>query len=179
MNTVIKRIYTTTEGKRECFLQGKIFRPRGYSFDIYYRDVYPQRSTLYKTRYARPESESYNLDHLVWEFLRKSEVKEIHYYLFTKAKLMAVEVERVERHIKLGNVTEEKLNNHTQLFIPKRLFTEKRRDYTVPWITQETNINDLLKEKEEERGAFIPYEVKLKLVAMMKSKVSVAQQPLL
>ncbi len=125
MRAVIYRIYTTSEGKKR-FLQGKVFRPKDYDFDIFYRDVYPKRSTLWKTKFQKPESESLNIDHLVFEWLLKEGIKEIHYYILTKFKLLKIETEKVERHLKLGNVIKERLNNHTQLFIPIDLFEKAK-----------------------------------------------------
>jgi hypothetical protein len=178
MKAVIFRIYTTLEGKKK-FLQGKVFKPNGYDYEIFYRDIYPKRSTLWKSRYEKPESESYNIDHLVFEWLLKEGIKEIHYYIIPKRKLLRIKTEKVDRHLKLGNVKQEKLNNHTQLFIPVNLFSKSSRDYSVPWIKSEININDLLKEKEEElfSGPIIPTDVKLQMYQKIKSyKPELAQQ---
>jgi hypothetical protein len=150
MKTCIYRIYTNKDGKKERHLQGKVFRPEGYSFDVYYRDVYPKKSTLWKTRYEKPESESLNIDHLVFDFLLKHGVKEIHYYIKPKRQLFAISLIKADRHVKLQNIKVEKLNNHTQLFIPYSLFTRKNRDYKAPWITAETSINDLLRQENED-----------------------------
>lgn len=170
MKVVIYRIYTTNEGKKR-FLQGKVFRPAGYDFDIYYRDIYPKRSTLWKTRYEKPESESLNIDHLVFDWLLKQQIKEIHYYLVPRRTLLRIETEKVKRHIDLGNVKKEMLNNHTQYFIPQDLFKKSKRDYSTPWINNEVNINDLLKEKGEELAnqPLIPPEVKLQIVQKIKN----------
>lgn len=172
MNCVIYRIYSTPEGKKK-FLQGKIFKPKAYNFSIYYRDIYPKRSTLWKTRYEKSESESFNIDHLVYDYLHKEQIKEIHYYILPKKRLYRVELDKVERHIKLGNVKLEMLNNHTQYFIPTDLFYQSNRDYTTPWITSEVSINDLLKEKQEEleKDEVIPTEVRLKLATLWRETV--------
>ncbi len=164
MKTVIYRIYHSPEGVKR-FLQGKVFAPDNYSYEIYYRDIYPKRSTLWKTRYEKPESESYNIDHLVLDWLIKQGIREIHYYILPKKRLLRIEIEKIERHIKLGNITKEMLNNHTQYFIPERLFTRSNRDYSVPWISAEISINDLLKEKDNElyNSQLIPDHVRAKL----------------
>jgi hypothetical protein len=169
MRVVIYRIYHSPEGVKR-FLQGKVFRPKNYKFDIYYRDIYPKRSTLWKTRYEKPESESLNIDHLVFEWILKQEIKEIHYYIVPRRQLLRIETAKVERHIERGNVKKEMLNNHTQYFIPKDLFNRSKRDYSVPWINGEVNINDLLREKDEElaNSQLIPDEVKLKFYQAYK-----------
>ncbi len=170
MNCVIYRIYTTPEGKKK-FLQGKIFKPKRYDYSIYYRDIYPKRSTLWKTRYEKPESESFNIDHLVYDYLRKEQIKEIHYYVIPKKRLYRIEIDKIERHIKRGNVKHEMLNNHTQYFIPTDLFHHSNRDYSVPWITAEVSINDLLREKNEELAdtKLISTDVRLKLAEAWKN----------
>jgi hypothetical protein len=178
MRIVIYRIYHTPEGIKR-FLQGKVFIPEGYEHHIYYRDVYPKRSTLWKTRYEKPESESYNIDHLVLDWLIKKDIKEIHYFIVPKRQLLRITIDKVERHIKLGNIKKETLNNHTQFFIPKDLFTKSKRDYKVPWINSEISINDLLKENEKEvfSGQLIPDEVKMKILKTIKSSnVQLASQ---
>ena len=171
MRTVIYRIYTGPEGKREKHLQGKVFRPKGYDFDIYYRDIFPKRSTLWKTRYEKPESESYNIDHMVLEFLQKHGVQEIHYYIKPKFKLLTVSMKKVDRHIRTGNIKKEMLNNHTQYFIPENLFTWNKRGYAVPWITAQVSINDLLKVKNEEiEQTAVPEAVRYQVYKMWQQE---------
>jgi hypothetical protein len=171
MRTVLYRFNRDKNTKKpKKHLLGKIFRPAGYTHDIFYRDIYGSQTVIWKTKYSDTGEPSMTMDHHIFEFCQKAMVPEIHYFHFKKQELYTITIEKMERHVNRGNITIETMYGATQYFIPLRLFTKIDKNYPVPWIKEETSVHKLIAEKDQEimAGQMVPVDAKLKLLDAWK-----------
>lgn len=144
MNAALFRWYTKQDGTKVKALQGKVFNLKGK--DIFYRDLKEHHGRMFK------HAGAWNLDYRTFKFLKKYRVKHIHYYWHFNKKLYTVTTRKIDSWIKRGKIVKEKINGHTQLFLPKEIFTQQKKDYTPPWLRREidisTNVERVLAEEK-------------------------------
>lgn len=136
MKTALVRGYTNHLGKFKYYHQGKVF-PLNEK-DVYYRDVKKWKARMFR-------DDTWNMDHMTYKWL-KGKVKTVYYYWKDKKTMYKTTMRKIDNAIGNGVAHFEKLNNHTQLFIPIDLFvqdpneTNKVLALAKPHITQEWNV---------------------------------------
>lgn len=114
IEAALKRGYTNSQGKFTSYLQGKVIFYDGEF--IYYRDINRNASQLYRDN-------SWNMDHLIYRYLKENEIENIYYFEKKTNTLYKTTIRKVENSIGRDEAYKEKLNNHTQYFLPRGIFT--------------------------------------------------------
>lgn len=145
VRTVLYRYYQNN-GELVRALQGKVFRPAGYDFLVFYRDIHEHKSRLWT------ENGAWNLDWRTFLWLEFAKVREIHYAWHKNGKLYALSVSRVRKWLNEGKLKVKDVGGHRQLFLPRSMFEERKLDYPVPWIRSETDSGRFVKVRVEKEA---------------------------
>jgi len=139
-----------------------------------FRDIYGNKSRLFR-------DDSWNLDHLVFDWLEIHGVEKIYYYEKKSGNLFRITTGEIRRAIKREEAYTEKLNNHTQIFLPRYLWAtnpkEKKDvlDASRRWVKEEVDVGwmqttfDRIREKENR--FYISPEVKMRLKEIWERKI--------
>lgn len=111
---VLVRKYRNAQGKLVSFPQCKIVEAAGEF--VAFRDIWGNKSQLFRDR-------AWNLDHVVFDWLKKYGIKKLYCCERKTNKLYRISLLSLDNALKRREAYQEKLNNHTQIFIPKFLFT--------------------------------------------------------
>lgn len=135
---VLVRKYRNAQGKLVSFPQCKIVEAAGEF--VAFRDIWGNKSQLFRDR-------AWNLDHVVFDWLQKYGVKKLYYREQKAGKLYRISLQSLANALKRKEAYQEKLNNHTQIFIPKFLFainppeTDEVIRASRRWITDEIDVS--------------------------------------
>ena|SRR3990167_1003502 len=163
MRAALERGYTNADGKYKKYLQGKVFEVEGQT--VYYRDISPNRSEMYGAYQFR----SWNIDHMVYEWLREQGIEKMYYFEKKSGQLYRTTVRKVENAIGRGEAVKDKQNNHTQYFLPRHIFDQElKEEFEIKteagkYIRRVVNVADSMDRKVE-----INYAVKRELSKMYK-----------
>jgi hypothetical protein len=170
-NVVLVRKYQTANKQLVSYPQCKVLQINGEF--VAFRDIYGNKSRLFRDN-------SWNVDHIIFEWLKLYGVKKIYYYECKNKRLFRITVQIIENALKRKDTYQEKLNNHTQIFIPRFLWktnpSEKNEVLIASrrWIKDEVDVAlmgdtfDRLEKREAE--VYINYDVKKKLAEMWRAK---------
>ena len=131
MRTVLYRYYTKDNGQLVKSLQGKVF-DNGQEL-IFYRDLHEHKGRLWL------EEGAWNLDYRTYLWLKAHDIKSINYFWTKEKKLYVLTIKKIQMRLDRGALAVRKIGGHRQIFLPKYLFFEKKRQYSVPWITTQTD----------------------------------------
>lgn len=112
-NVVLIRKYTDAQKRLVSYPQCKVFQFNGEY--VAFRDIVGWKSKLFRDN-------SYNLDHVVAEWLKLHGVKKIYYYEHKTRNLFKLSLLSLSNALKRGEAYKEKLHNHTQIFVPRFLW---------------------------------------------------------
>jgi len=170
-NVILVRTYTDAQKRLVSYPQCKVF-----SFNdefIAFRDIYRHKSQLFR-------DDSWNLDHLVFDWLKLHGVKKIYYFERKTKKLFKITIKRIENALKRKEAYKEKLHNHTQYFIPRYLWStnppEKNEVLVIArkWIKAEISVGwmgdtfDRLEKREP--STYINPKIKQRLAKEFREK---------
>lgn len=113
---VLVRRYKNPQGRLVSYPQCKVVQIEGKW--AAYRDVYPNKSELFRDR-------AWNIDHIVLNWLKKHGVNDVFYYDHKNNEAKHITVRRIDNALRCGRAKQEKLNNHTQIFVPRYLWSSK------------------------------------------------------
>ena len=133
---------------------------------MFFRDVYKNKSELYRDN-------TWNVDHKVFDFLVENGVEDIFYCVervwvklgnsHKSGRIVyKITVSKIKKLLEKGQAYEEKLNNHTQIFIPKQAwFCEPPESHEVKkigrrWINNEIDVEKKIEVKPEIIDISIP-----------------------
>ena len=168
-NIVLVRKYKTTEDKLVTYPQCKVFFYDGQY--IAFRDIYPNKSQLFRDK-------TWNMDHVVFDWLRIHGIKDVYYYDCKRKRLFKTTIKKIENGLKREEVYKEKLNNHTQYFVPNYLFSIVINDDLLitsrKWIKSEIDVswmsNTFDKLEKREPDIYINPDARRKLAEIWRSK---------
>jgi len=170
-NVVLVRKYTDAYKQFVSYPQCKVF----FFNDefIAFRDIYRHKSQLFR-------DDSWNLDHLAFDWLKLHGVKKIYYFERKNRKLFKITIKRIENALERKEAYKEKLHNHTQYFIPRYLWStnpaEKNEVLVASrkWIKSEIDVgwmaNTFDKLEKREPSTYINLEVKQRLAKVFREK---------
>lgn len=169
---VLIRKYTNADRQLVSYSQCKVIEVNGEW--VAFRDIYPNKSQLFRDK-------TWNLDHLVYEWLKIHGVEKIYYFDHKTGKLFKTTLTKIKNSLKRNEAYKEKLNNHTQYFLPRFLFSEvygETKNQILKearrWIKSEVDVswmgNTFDKLEEREPSIFINYEVKKRLMEIWRNK---------
>src|SRR3990167_3045473 len=160
---VLVRKYTDCQGQLASFPQCKVCSIDDDDNWFAFRDIYRHKSQLFR-------DDTWNMDHLVFDWLRIHKVEKIYYFERKSGKLYKITLTRIQNSLFRPNETyKEKLNNHTQYFIPRYLWQvnppekEKVLSASRKWIKNEIDVSWMETTYPRLDNFYIPYETKLKL----------------
>lgn len=111
---VLIRKYRSVGGWLKSFPQCKVVNVNGEW--VAYRDIYRNKSQMFRDN-------SWNIDHVVLDWLEKHGVDKIYYNDTTHKNLYQTTIKRVQNALDRGDAKKEQLNSHTQVFVLRQLFS--------------------------------------------------------
>lgn len=173
---VLIRRYKNAQGRLVKFPQCKIVDVDNEM--VCYRDIFPNRSQLFRDN-------SWNIDHKALDFLKENGVEKIYYFEIKSNAVYKITVKKIENALERGDARKEQLNHHTQVFIPKYLWSPcpeeekevinagKRWVYDVHVLGESGNSSTEIKRVSDVHIVedwSIPADTKYKLRAIFKAK---------
>ncbi len=161
---VLVRKYTDSYGKLVTYPQCKIFKLDNF---VAFRDIWQNKSRLFR-------DDAWNIDHIILDWLKEFNVEDIYYYERKTKILYHITLRRIHNALKMGFAYKEKLNNHTQYFIPKTLWTTNPKEKfevlkkSNKWIKTEVDCSwkedtfNKLEDKAPEYSSYVDTWTKLK-----------------
>jgi len=156
-NQVLVRWYYQN-GRPIKTLQGKVIKVNDQW--IYYRDLWEHKGRMWK------EAGGWNIDYRTLLWLKLHSIKQVHYFWHKDNKLYITTVNKIFLRLKSKELKVEKIGGHRQVFLPKTLFKQTEKNYTVAWVKPETDVSKA--ERQIIEDYTIPLDVRFRLAEIWR-----------